>query len=112
MYCSLVHEISNKLDGLSFHTNTLNHILTEVVQPNRKDQQSRQLDSAMDISGKITAIRQELAEILTSYSRPVSDMMEIVDVHSVLEKVRQQYNPISRYILSSNKTKTIALAHS
>lgn len=87
---SLVHELSNKFDGLEGQLASLPVVLHKARTASDPAEQARWLDEAAEAIGEITQAKGELRELVNAYARMVSGDLQAVDVNEVARKVKRQ----------------------
>ena len=87
---SLVHELSNKLDGLEGQLASLPVALHKARTAIEPAEQTRWLDEAGEATGEITQAKSELRALVNAYARMVSGDLQAVDVNEVARKVKRQ----------------------
>lgn len=93
---SLVHELTNKLDGLGGQIETLPVILGKANSSTESIERSRWLGEAMEVSNDLTSTKEDLGELVNAYSRMARGELEAVDVNDVVRKVKIQLETKAR----------------
>ena len=97
---SFVHELKNKLDGLSTFAEVLTNDIQNVRRSTNSQERLRWLLDAEEVIEDISATKDEMAEISNAYQSMASGKLEEVDVNEVVEKVKLQL----KMMASENKT--------
>jgi signal transduction histidine kinase/predicted RNA-binding protein with RPS1 domain/DNA-binding NarL/FixJ family response regulator len=92
---SLVHELSNKLDGLEGHLASLPLILQR-IETAPETERPHWLAEANAVGEDLTQTKAELAELVEAYVRLVSGEPAAVDVAALTRKVKRQMEARAR----------------
>lgn len=92
---SLVHELMNKLDTFGSQVEVLPVVLDK-ARNNPEGERQRWWEKSGQIVAKLNETKQELEELVLSYSRVAKGDLEAVNVAAVLEKIKNQLDTRAR----------------
>jgi signal transduction histidine kinase/CheY-like chemotaxis protein/predicted RNA-binding protein with RPS1 domain len=93
---SLIHELSNKMDGLDGIVQSLPRALENIAASTEPAQRLASLEEAETAAQELTELSQRLRELVHAYSRMVSGDLEAVDINDAVRKVKLQLDAKAR----------------